>query len=210
MNLKDKLIELRKENNLTQDELAEKLYVSRQTVSNWENKRTYPDIETLILISNKFNISLDDLLKSDKEVVKDIDKKIKSHKKLSLIIILLIIIFVSSLFLGYKYYKSHKKVITRVIVKEIPENYTIWSTDDYRISNRDFETLKYYEGKYVDIYLDDEEYFNKSATPVATNVKVFDYGYGSLSFVVSNEEYIKLCEYNISDKNFIIKLSNEK
>lgn len=175
MNLKDKLIKLRKDNNLTQDEPAEKFYVSRQTVSNWESGKFYPDIETLILISNKFNVSLDDLLKSDKKVVKDIDKKIKSHKKLSIIIILLIIIFISSLFLGYKYHKNHTE--TKVIVKEIPEKYTIWSTTDYRISNRDYETLKYYEGKYVDIYIENEE------------------------------DYAKLCEYNIAEYNFIIKLS---
>lgn len=205
MNLKEKLIKLRKDNNLTQDELAEKLYISRQTVSNWENGRTYPDIETLILISNKFNISLDDLLKTDKKVVRDIDKKIKAHKKLTIIIILLIIILISSLFLGYKYHKNHK--ITRVVVKEIPENYTIWSTSDYRISNRDYETLKYYEGKYVDIYIENEEYFNNTSKPIAENVKVFDYGYGSMSFVVSDKDYVKLCEYNVGEYNFIIKLS---
>ena len=205
MNLKEKLIKLRKDNNLTQDELAEKLYISRQTVSNWENGRTYPDIETLILISNKFNISLDDLLKTDKKVVRDIDKKIKSHKKLTIIIILLIIILISSLFLGYKYHKNHK--ITRVVVKEIPENYTIWSTSDYRISNRDYETLKYYEGKYVDIYIENEEYFNNTSKPIAENVKVLDYGYGSMSFVVSDKDYVKLCEYNVREYNFIIKLS---
>lgn len=205
MNLKEKLIKLRKDNNLTQDELAEKLYISRQTVSNWENGRTYPDIETLILISNKFYISLDDLLKTDKKVVRDIDKKIKSHKKLTIIIILLIIILISSLFLGYKYHKNHK--ITRVVVKEIPENYTIWSTSDYRISNRDYETLKYYEGKYVDIYIENEEYFNNTSKPIAENVKVFDYGYGSISFVVSDKDYVKLCEYNVGEYNFIIKLS---
>jgi len=205
MNLKEKLIKLRKDNNLTQDELAEKLYISRQTVSNWENGRTYPDIETLILISNKFNISLDDLLKTDKKVVRDIDKKIKSHKKLTIIIILLIIILISSLFLGYKYHKNHK--ITRVVVKEIPEDYTIWSTSDYRISNRDYETLKYYEGKYVDIYIENEDYFNNTSKPIAENVKVFDYGYGSISFVVSDKDYVKLCEYNVGEYNFIIKLS---
>ena len=205
MNLKEKLIKLRKDNNLTQDELAEKLYISRQTVSNWENGRTYPDIETLILISNKFNISLDDLLKTDKKVVRDIDKKIKSHKKLTITIILLIIILISSLFLGYKYHKNHK--ITRVVVKEIPEDYTIWSTSDYRISNRDYETLKYYEGKYVDIYIENEDYFNNTSKPIAENVKVFDYGYGSMSFVVSDKDYVKLCEYNVGEYNFIIKLS---
>ncbi|MBO4600951.1 MAG: helix-turn-helix transcriptional regulator [Bacilli bacterium] len=199
MNLKDKLTKLRKDNNLTQDELAEKLYISRQTISNWENGRTYPDIETLILISNKFNISLDDLLKTDKEVIKDIDKKIKSHKKLKIIITVLIITFSASMFIGYLYHNNHK-IITRVIVKNIPEDHMIWSTRDNKILNRDYETLKYYEGKYVNIYIDENE------TPIASNAQVFDYGYGSMSFVVSNEEYLELSKYNISDVNFIIKI----
>ena len=199
MNLKDKLTKLRKDNNLTQDELAEKLYISRQTISNWENGRTYPDIETLILISNKFNISLDDLLKTDKEVIKDMDKKIKSHKKLKIIITVLIITFTASIFIGYQYHKNHK-IITRVIVKNIPEDHMIWSTRDNKILNRDYETLKYYEGKYVNIYIDENE------TPIASNAQVFDYGYGSMSFVVSNEEYLELSKYNISDVNFIIKI----
>lgn len=50
---------------LTQDALAAKLYVSRQTVSNWENDRNYPDIENLLLLSVLFDVSLDDLVKGD-------------------------------------------------------------------------------------------------------------------------------------------------
>ena len=59
MNLGDKLIEIRKENKMSQESFAETLGVTRQTVSNWENYKNYPDINTLIKISDKFNISLD-------------------------------------------------------------------------------------------------------------------------------------------------------
>ena len=58
-----KLTEIRKENKMSQEEFAELFNVSRQTVSAWENSKSYPDIETLIRISEKFNISLDILLK---------------------------------------------------------------------------------------------------------------------------------------------------
>ncbi|MCI1633752.1 MAG: helix-turn-helix domain-containing protein [Liquorilactobacillus nagelii] len=51
--------------NMTQDQLANKLYVSRQTVSNWENDRHYPDIENLLLLSVLFDTSLDQLVKGD-------------------------------------------------------------------------------------------------------------------------------------------------
>lgn len=91
MNLCDKILKIRKDNKMSQENLAEVLNVTRQTVSNWENSKNYPDIETLILISDKFNISLDILLKGDNLMVKDIDKKIKSNKKLRIIIIALIL-----------------------------------------------------------------------------------------------------------------------
>lgn len=61
----------RTERLLTQDELADQVYVTRQTVSNWENDRSYPDIRSLVLLSNLFGISLDILVKGDLEQMKD-------------------------------------------------------------------------------------------------------------------------------------------
>lgn len=55
---------------LTQDELAAKIYVSRQTISNWEMAHSYPDLENLLRLSVLFNVSLDDLLKGDVAVMK--------------------------------------------------------------------------------------------------------------------------------------------
>lgn len=85
-----KLTEIRKENKMSQEEFAELFNVSRQTVSAWENSKSYPDIETLIRISEKFNISLDILLKENTKMVKDIDKKVKNNKKLKIIITVLL------------------------------------------------------------------------------------------------------------------------
>ena len=53
----------RTERKLSQDDLADKVYVTRQTISNWENDRNYPDIRSLVLLSNVFGISLDNLVK---------------------------------------------------------------------------------------------------------------------------------------------------
>ena len=61
----------RTERKLSQDDLADKVYVTRQTVSNWENDRNYPDIRSLVLLSNVFGISLDILVKGDLEQMKD-------------------------------------------------------------------------------------------------------------------------------------------
>ena len=67
MELGNRIKELRKAKNINQDELAEKLFVSRQTISNWENDKSYPDIQSVLLLSEVFNVSVDQLLKGDVE-----------------------------------------------------------------------------------------------------------------------------------------------
>ena len=61
---------LRKENNLTQEEMAKKLNVTRQAISNWENNRNLPDFEMIILIAETFDVSLDELILGDKKMNK--------------------------------------------------------------------------------------------------------------------------------------------
>lgn len=50
--------------------MADKIYVSRQTISNWENEKNYPDIKSLVLMSEVFQVSLDNLVKGDLERMK--------------------------------------------------------------------------------------------------------------------------------------------
>lgn len=59
MEFSDSIKQLRKDNKLTQEQLASKLHVTRQAISNWENNKNLPDIETLIEIATTFHISLD-------------------------------------------------------------------------------------------------------------------------------------------------------
>lgn len=66
MEFHEKLQELRKNRGLTQEELAEALYVSRTAISKWESGRGYPSIDSLKEISNYFSISIDDLLSTEK------------------------------------------------------------------------------------------------------------------------------------------------
>ncbi|MDG3142052.1 helix-turn-helix domain-containing protein [Streptococcus suis] len=70
MELHQRLIDLRKARGLSQEELGEKLYVSRQTISNWERGRTYPDINSLLLMATFFDVSLDNLIKGDVDFMK--------------------------------------------------------------------------------------------------------------------------------------------
>ncbi|MBR7042312.1 MAG: helix-turn-helix domain-containing protein [Bacilli bacterium] len=75
MNFCDKLQKIRKENNITQEQLADKLNVSRQAVSKWESGTAYPDTEKLIQISKLFKVSLDDLINDKGDTAKTNDKK---------------------------------------------------------------------------------------------------------------------------------------
>ena len=63
MELGKQIRKYRNERTLSQEALAEKIYVSRQTVSNWENDKSYPDVNSLVLLSEVFEVSLDQLIK---------------------------------------------------------------------------------------------------------------------------------------------------
>ena len=79
MKLGSRIKKFREKINLSQEELADKIYTSRKTISNLENDKTYPDINSLKLLSNIFDVSLDDLVEGDidimKKEIKEIDKK---------------------------------------------------------------------------------------------------------------------------------------
>ena len=95
MQLGQAIAQIRKERGLTQEAFAKMYNVTRQTVSNWENEKSYPDLSTVVKISDEFNVSLDVLLKGDFRMVKDIDKKIKKQPFYIGIIIGLVIIVVA-------------------------------------------------------------------------------------------------------------------
>ena len=71
MELGTQIRKYRNERTLSQEALADKVYVSRQTVSNWENDKSYPDVKSLVLLSEVFAVSLDQLIKGDVEMMKE-------------------------------------------------------------------------------------------------------------------------------------------
>lgn len=85
MNLGKKITELRKNNNLSQEELAEKIGVTRQTISKWELEETSPDINQAKKLSKVFNISLDELTNNDVKSI--LVEKVSNTEKLAGIII---------------------------------------------------------------------------------------------------------------------------
>lgn len=89
MKLAEKVQELRKKKGLSQEQLAEKLGISRQAISKWESGQSAPDIDKVVLISEFFNVSTDYLLKQEKEVLEEsvnqeeytIEVNVKMNKK---------------------------------------------------------------------------------------------------------------------------------
>ena len=80
MELGKQIKECRQAAGLSQEELAERVYVSRQTISNWENDKSYPDVHSLVLLSEIFQISLDKLIKGDIERMREEIKKEEGTK----------------------------------------------------------------------------------------------------------------------------------
>ena len=77
MELSEKLKEARQKSGLSQDQVAEKIMVSRVTVSHWENGKSLPDIVSLISLSDLYNISLDELVKGDSKMTEKVKKDAK-------------------------------------------------------------------------------------------------------------------------------------
>lgn len=114
MELGKKLIEIRRDSKLTQEEFAEKFCVTHQTISNWEKGKTYPDLETLVSISDAFNISLDELIKGDKKMVSNMTKEQKSGVKYSRVVkvgaVIMILLSLAFAFYAIRYYQLRPQI----------------------------------------------------------------------------------------------------
>ena len=97
MEIGKKLKNARIEAGLTQEKAAEKINVSRQTISNWENEKSHPDIISVIALSDLYSVSLDELLKGDQKMAEHLEEStnvVKSNKKLTGAILLNIILMI--------------------------------------------------------------------------------------------------------------------
>lgn len=141
MNLGNKIQEIRKKNKMSQEELAEVFNVTRQTISSWENSKSYPDIETLIKLSDKFDISLDILLKEDKVMIKEIDKERKNYKSIKkMLFILCSSLMIVGIIYCIKYINFSKRY--DAVKNEIEPKY-YQTLKDYKFEKKDrLYTLK--------------------------------------------------------------------
>ncbi|WP_274421272.1 helix-turn-helix domain-containing protein [Blautia sp. XA-2221] len=86
MEIGKKLKNARVQSGMTQENVAEKINVSRQTISNWENEKSYPDIISVIALSDLYSISLDVLLKGDEKMIEHLEEStnvVKSNQKMT-------------------------------------------------------------------------------------------------------------------------------
>lgn len=141
MSLGNKIVKIRKDNKMSQEDFAEIFNVTRQTISSWENSKSYPDIESLIKISDKFNISLDILLKEDKVMIKEIDKERKNYKTIKKVLfIICFVLIIAGIIYGVNYVSFNKKY--NAVKNEIETKY-YQTLKDYKFEKKDrLYTLK--------------------------------------------------------------------
>lgn len=112
MKFNEKLVNLRRKHNLSQEQVAEKLKVARQTISKWELGETTPEMDKLIIMSELYNITLDELIKEENEgkVVNDPNNTnsqklagmtIKILKGIGIFILIVAILYVFLMIIGF-------------------------------------------------------------------------------------------------------------
>ncbi len=98
MEIGQRIRELRAAHAMSQDDLAARVYVSRQTISSWENSKTYPDVQSLLLLSEIFDATVDSLIKGDVETMTEtIDRDAQTMKRLSYVMTVFILLMVAAL-----------------------------------------------------------------------------------------------------------------
>lgn len=116
MRLSQKLKLKREEKSLTQVEVAEKIYVSQKSISNWETGRNYPDIDSLIRLAKLYDLSLDNLLLEGSDIVENIKEKaeIKSLERISTFAALTSFCLIA-IMIGQKWYGELPLIVTLLL-----------------------------------------------------------------------------------------------
>lgn len=115
MKLGERIRQNRIDKGLTQQDLAEMLNVSRPTISNWETGRSYPDLESLVMISNLFEESLDRLLKGDEQTVKRMNLDMLKGRKLKRILAVAFVpILMLAAYLSWMVYADKQKEVVAI------------------------------------------------------------------------------------------------
>ena len=130
MKFNEKLIMLRKQNNLSQEQLGDKLEVARQTISKWELGETTPEMDKLIKLSEIFSITLDELVKDEKETEVRNDPNNTNTQKLAgitirilkgigIFLIVSVVLYVALIVIGIVTFNVEGNVIVTEIKEEV-------------------------------------------------------------------------------------------
>ena len=161
MDIGKQIKKYRTEMKFSQEELSEKIFVSRQTISNWENNKNYPDVKSLLLLSSLFNVSLDILIKGDLEEMKEQIKKedIDKFKRDGNIFTILFILTMVSVVPLMKFMEKYGFVIWSIIA--IASMYYAIKVDKHK-KNNNVKTYKeivaFLDGKHLDEVQKHQEY----------------------------------------------------
>lgn len=205
MNIGTKIIEIRKQKNMTQEDFAKIFHVTRQTVSNWENEKSYPDLQTLVQISNEFNVSLDTMLKEDMNMVKKIDNY-KIYKKIfiGLIACILAAGVITGIYIGIckvQHNRMYDKVENAGFKKEMTADFIEKYQGYYALTENDIDYLV--EPKSIGKYELDTDKFTLTARK------------GDMDITISIDENRKIYlalypgEIEIDEKGSVINTSKK-
>lgn len=148
MEVSKNIIEIRRKSGMTQQQFAEYLLVTRQTISNWENDRSYPDLESLIMISDKFEVTLDELIKGRTEMVKKMNLLMKNSNQIRDVLIAFLSLFrecwlkyevnsIEQIELKSLYYEKRESIVESIF-KEIKQEFKVMidkGNESYEIRN---------------------------------------------------------------------------
>jgi transcriptional regulator with XRE-family HTH domain len=165
MEIGSKLKKARLEKKLTQENVANILNVSRSTISSWEVGRSYPDLDNLVAISNLYDVSLDNLLREDSNMVKKLSLDTKQKKRFKIIISLLLIFIVITvvyIFMLSKSYNTGVEVpLNEIEISDIALSIVRQNDADTKITFRAKSDNLFYriEPDNALVYVDDESIF---------------------------------------------------
>ena len=205
MNIGTKIIEIRKQKNMTQEDFAKIFHVTRQTVSNWENEKSYPDLQTLVQIRNEFNVSLDTMLKENMNMVKKIDNY-KIYKKIfiGLIACILAAGVITGIYIGIckaQHNRMYDKVENAGFKKEMTADFIEKYQGYYALTENDIDYLV--EPKSIGKYELDTDKFTLTARK------------GDMDITISIDENRKIYlalypgEIEIDEKGSVINTSKK-
>lgn len=178
MSLGNKILELRKNQKLSQEQLAEKLNVTRQTISNWELNETTPDLNQAKELSKIFNISLDELI--DNDVKNIIVEKVSNTEKLAGIlikilkfigiafIVMLIIDVIAFILFSVRVTSSNKTTVKEELTCTLRDEEYIYGIEYYEDN---YEIISAGGDSYISDVVDAEKY--NDAEQLITKIKAY-------------------------------------